>query len=161
MKTFKISTDCRIKPYADLSNRGLFWKSLVPFFKKTYTLFVGFKMKPLRKSVFHFKNKSQPNFSCKTCWKEQQFIFTAYLMNHIFQISALLIRIIECIELNWLCKHMKKTRTSQAAILVLNWIKYNFSLWGSLKIPEVFVSFSNFYQIISYFLKPLHLIKNV
>ena len=40
--------------------------------------------------------------------------------------------IIECIELNWLCKHMKKIRSSQAPISVLNWVKHNFSLWVSL-----------------------------
>ena len=34
--------------------------------------------------------------------------------------------IIECIELNCLCKHMKKVRSSQAAILVMNWVKQFF-----------------------------------
>ena len=38
----------------------------------------------------------------------------------------------ECIELNRLCKHMKKVRSSQAAIFVLNWVKHSFSLWVSL-----------------------------
>ena len=32
----------------------------------------------------------------------------------------------ECIELNWLFKHTKKVRSSQAAILVLNWEKQFF-----------------------------------
>ena len=38
-------------------------------------------------------------------------------------------------RLNWLCKHMKKVRSSQgqAAILVLNCVKHSFSLWVSLK----------------------------
>ena len=40
--------------------------------------------------------------------------------------------IIECIELNWSCKHMKKVRSRQAAILVLNRVKHSFSLWVSL-----------------------------
>ena len=41
-------------------------------------------MKSLRKSAFQWKNKNQPKF-----WKEkQQFIFTAYLMNYIFQTSV-------------------------------------------------------------------------
>ena len=45
-------------------------------------------------------------------------------MNHIFQTYILLIRVIECtIELNWLCKHIKKVTNSQPAILVLSWIK--------------------------------------
>ena len=37
-------------------------------------------------------------------------------MNHIFQTSVLLIRCNGCIELNWLCKHTKKIRTSQTDI---------------------------------------------
>ena len=41
-------------------------------------------------------------------------------------VCALLYLIIECIELNWLCKYMKKVRSSQAAILVLNWVKTQF-----------------------------------
>ena len=33
----------------------------------------------------------------------------------------------ECIiELNWLCKHIRKVRSSQPAILLLNWIKQLF-----------------------------------
>ena len=39
----------------------------------------------------------------------------------------------EYIELNWLCKHIKKIRSSQPTILVLNWIKHGFSLWVSFK----------------------------
>ena len=42
-------------------------------------------------------------------------------MDHIFQTSVL---IMECIEFNWLCKHMKKIRSSQRAISVLNWVKH-------------------------------------
>ena len=36
--------------------------------------------------------------------------------------------------LNWLCKHIKKVRSSQPAILVLNWMKHSLSLWVSLRI---------------------------
>ena len=32
----------------------------------------------------------------------------------------------ECKKLNWLCKHIKKVRSSQATILVLNWVKTQF-----------------------------------
>ena len=39
-----------------------------------------------------------------------------------------LMRVMECIELNWLCKHMRKVRSSQAAIMVLIWVKNRFSL---------------------------------
>ena len=42
-------------------------------------------------------------------------------MNHIFQTTVL---IMECIELNWLCKHIEKIRSSQPAIAVLNWVKH-------------------------------------
>ena len=37
------------------------------------------------------------------------------------------------IELNWLCKHTKKVRSSQGIILVMNWVKHSFSLWVSFK----------------------------
>ena len=42
-------------------------------------------------------------------------------MNHIFQTSVL---IMECTEFNCLCKHIKKIRSSQPAISVLNWVKH-------------------------------------
>ena len=51
LKTFKISTDSHIKD-ANLLNGGQFWKSLVPVFRRTYAFSVGFRMKPLKKSVF-------------------------------------------------------------------------------------------------------------
>ena len=51
LKTFETFTDCHIKTCRSL-NGGLFWKSLVPYFRRTYALSVGFKMKTLRKSVF-------------------------------------------------------------------------------------------------------------
>ena len=34
--------------------------------------------------------------------------------------------IMECIGFNWLCKHMKKVTSIQAAILVLKWVKQFF-----------------------------------
>ena len=53
-------------------------------------------------------------------------------MNHIFQTSVLLnYMTIGYIEINWLSKHRKKVRGSQASIslnLVLNWVK-QFFLW--------------------------------
>ena len=80
------------KKHANLSNRGLFWKSLVPFFRRTYALSLGFKMKPLR--------KDQPKFCRKTCLKEQPFIFTIWWITfskHLFSTYV----IMEClIELN-------------------------------------------------------------
>ena len=41
--------------------------------------------------------------------------------------------IIDSIELTQLCKDRKRMRTSQTAILVLNWVKHSFCLWISLK----------------------------
>ena len=73
-------------------------------------------------------------FCRKTCWKEQPFIFTVYLMNHIFQTPVFLRPDNGKYNgPNWLCKHIKKVRSSHPAILVLNWIKHSFSLWVSLK----------------------------
>ena len=69
---------------------GLFKKSLVPFIRRTYTLSLGLKMKPLRKRAFFFKTKTNSNFLVNPveCWKRQPFI-SVYLKIHIFQISVL------------------------------------------------------------------------
>ena len=81
--------------HANLSKGGLFWKSLVPFFRRIYAPSDGFKMKRLRKAFSSIntkigvKTKNQPKFCCQTCWKEKPFIFTVYLMNDIFQTSIL------------------------------------------------------------------------
>ena len=123
LKAFKIFSDCHIKTCRSLQRRA-FWKSPVTLFRRTYILSVGFKIKPLRRSVFQCQDKNQPKFCRKICWKEQPFIFTVYLTNHIFPTSVFLNVIIQCIiEINWLFKHLKKVRSSQPAILVLNWIK--------------------------------------
>ena len=42
--------------HADFSNGGLFWKSLVPFFRRTSGLFVGFKLEPLKNRFPKFSN---------------------------------------------------------------------------------------------------------
>ena len=67
-----------------------------------------------------FTIKTKRNKFCrKTCWKEQTSNFTVYLMNHIFQTSALFKYVImECIEPNCFCKYMKKVRSSLSTILV-------------------------------------------
>ena len=53
IKTFKISTDYHWKTCRSLKRKAItvFWTSLVPFFRRTYGLSLGFKMKPLRKNV--------------------------------------------------------------------------------------------------------------
>ena len=131
LKTFKISTNCHIKICCSLKWRAIF---IIPstVFRRTYALSVGFKMKTLRKSLFQGSYKNQPKFCYKTCCKEQPFIIAFYLMNEFFKHVYFQYVIMECIELNWLCKHMKKVRCNQADILAQNWIKHNFSLWVSL-----------------------------
>ena len=42
----------------------------------------------------------------------------------------------EYIELSWLCKHMEKVRSSQAAILVVKWVNYSFSAWVLLNVLQ-------------------------
>ena len=41
--------------------------------------------------------------------------------------------IMECTKLNWLCKHIKMVRNTQAAIVVLKWVKHSFYLWVLLR----------------------------
>ena len=55
-------------------------------------------------------------------------------MNYIFQTSVL---IMECMELNWLCKHIKKIRSSQPAIPVLNWVKHEPFPVSIVKIEQI------------------------
>ena len=84
LKTFKILTYCHIKTCRSLK---LFWKFLVAFFRRTEALSVGFKMKPLRKSVSSFKTKTSPNLVVKLAGKSNHSFFV-YLINHIFQTSV-------------------------------------------------------------------------
>ena len=84
LKTFIISSNCHIKR-VDLLNGELFWKFLVPFFRRTYVLSVGFKLKPLRKKTKNKqKDKNQLKFCRKNLLKGQPLIFTIHLMNHLF-----------------------------------------------------------------------------
>ena len=47
LKTFKILSDCHIKTSQSLNLLGgLFWKSLAPFFRRTFS--AGFKINPLK-----------------------------------------------------------------------------------------------------------------
>ena len=61
---FKISTDCLIKN-ANLSNEGIFWKSLIPFLRRTYALYAGLKWKPYKKAFSSIKTKTNPNLTVK------------------------------------------------------------------------------------------------
>ena len=57
--------------------------------------------------------------------------------------------IMECLELNWLYKHIKKVRSSQAAIFVLNWVKQSFSLCVSLRSNKKQPNENTIYSLIS------------
>ena len=59
--------------------------------------------------------------------------------------------IIECIELNWLYKHTKKVRSSEATIPILNWVKHSFFLWLSLMIMWITITLSVFSIDLVYF----------
>ena len=72
------------------------------------------------KAFSSVKTKTNPNFAVNLL-KWTTIHFYCLFENHIFQTSVV---IIECKELNWLCKHMKKIRISQPAIPVLNWVKH-------------------------------------
>ena len=123
MTTFKISNDCHIKTCWSLKRRAILKIPRAIFLEEPIG-YVGFKMKPLRKSFFQCGDKNQPKFCRKT---------SVYLMSHVSNICTLWYVIMEFEELNWICKHMKKVRSSQAAILLLNWVKTHLSLWVSLR----------------------------
>ena len=57
--------------------------------------------------------------------------------------------IMECLELNWLYKHIKKVRSSQAAIFVLNWVKQSFSLCVALRSNKKQLNENTIYSLIS------------
>ena len=47
----------------------------------------------------------------------------------------------ECTEHNWLCKNMKKVRSSEAAIPLLNRVKHSFSLWVQFFLVSIVKAF--------------------
>ena len=87
LKRFKFSTGCHIETCRSLKRRA-FLKIPSTVFRRIYALSVCFKMKSLKKH-FPVLKQNQPKFCYKTCWKEQPFIATVYLMNYIFQTSML------------------------------------------------------------------------
>ena len=56
--------------------------------------------------------------------KQPFFYWTEYIRMSILEYKYM--SILECIELNWWRKYMKKVRSSQAVILLLNWAKTQF-----------------------------------
>ena len=88
LKAFKISTDCHIKTCRSL-NKGLYWKSLVPFFRRTYALSGVFKMKPLRKGVSSVKTKTNPNFAVKLAGRSNHSFYYLFDESHFSSICTL------------------------------------------------------------------------
>ena len=85
------------------------------------------------------KTKTNLNFSVKYAEKSiHLFLLSIWWITFRKDLSFLTYNGAECTQLTWLCKHMKSVRSSQVAILVLDWVKLNFSLWVSLmyKISE-------------------------
>ena len=90
-------------------------------------------MKPLRKSIFLYEDKDQLSFCQKPCWKAER-------SNHLFlsnwwiaffkHLYSLILW--QYTEINWLCEHRKKVRSSQACISINSCTelsKTKFSLW--------------------------------
>ena len=65
LKTLKIPNDCHIKTCRSLKRRAIL-KSLVPFFRRTCALSVGFRMERLKKKRFPvLRQKFNSNFAVK------------------------------------------------------------------------------------------------
>ena len=127
MKSFDIFSDCHIKACWSLKCRAIL-KSLVSFFRRTYALFVGFKMKPLRKSVFLCKDKDQLSFCRKPCWNAERgnhlFLSNWWIPSVLFNFVTIP-KLIDCVNIG------KRSGTAKLVfqyILVLNWVK-QLSLW--------------------------------
>ena len=113
LKSLRIFIDCHIKTCRSQKRRPIV-KIPTTIFQKNLCSFRWLENETsIRKSVFQCQDKSQPNFCSKTCWKEQSFIFSWWMkfFKHLYSYV-----IIELTELNWLCKLMKKVKSSQAAI---------------------------------------------
>ena len=99
-KYWKRSSDCHIKTCRSLKwkiLKMLFWKTLVPFFRKTCALSVGFKTKPPIKSIFKcYKTKTNSSFAVKH----------SEMGNHSFLASIDESTFSSTCTFNWLCKHM-------------------------------------------------------
>ena len=65
------------------------------------------------------KTKTNPNFAVNLRKGATIHFYCLFDESHFSNIL-----IMECIKLYWLCKHIKKIRSSQPAIPVLNWVKH-------------------------------------
>ena len=89
------------------------------------------------KAFSSVKTKTNPNFAVN--------LLKGATIHFYRQTSAL---IMEYTEHNWLCKHMKKIRSSQPVIPVLNWVKHQsfpVSIVKSLKSKKKQLALTLFY----------------
>ena len=89
------------------------------------------------KAFSSVKTKTNPNFAVN--------LLKGATIHFYCQTSAL---IMEYTEHNWLCKHMKKIRSSQPVIPVLNWVKHQsfpVSIVKSLKSKKKQLALTLFY----------------
>ena len=100
------------KNMAIFKRRAIF-KILSTVFRRAYAFLLAL-------NVFMCWYKNQLQFCPKTCTKEQPFIFCLFGESSFSNICTLYVTM-ECIELNWLCKHMKSVRSSQTSISIKSW----------------------------------------
>ena len=119
--------------HADHLNEGLLWKSVVPLFRRTYALSVRFKNETSKKKLFPVLRQKPTQILPWNLLNGATIHFYCMFDHMVWWIYFSNICILNtCKELNWLGKHMKKIRSGQAIIFVLNWVKHSFSLWFSL-----------------------------
>ena len=88
MKMLKIFSIYLMKVCQSLKQIAL----LLPFFRGTYVLSIEFKIQPARISVFLYLNKNQLTLCCKSCWKDQPFLFCLFDESPRLFISTLTMR---------------------------------------------------------------------
>ena len=98
--------------YAVLSNGGVFWKSLLQFFRRIYALSVGFKMKTVRKSVFECSDKNQLKFWVKVTERNSRhsFLLSIWWITFFRHLND------NGIKRTWLCELVKNVRNRQPCI---------------------------------------------
>ena len=87
LKTSEISSDCHIKTCRSLKRRVIM-KIPSNVFRRTYALFVGFIMKPLRQSIFCINAKPDSNFAVKVAERNNCY-FSVHFINLLVQTSVL------------------------------------------------------------------------
>ena len=91
---------------------GLFWKSLVPFCRRTYALSINFKWNLWGKRFFYVKTKTNSNFALKVAEGiNHSFLLPIWWISFLKHLYCLICNM-EFIELNWLCKNRKKFRNN-------------------------------------------------